>query len=125
MEIRKMSLIDLVEVVNNFVFGEMFMELDIFKSDYLYVAVQKNEILGILYADATKTGTAIIFAIEVKAEYQRRGIASRLIQNFEKDAVKDGIKSAIVFYNNKEQYFYQKNNFEIGDNLEIACKVLG
>ena len=102
------------------------MNANTLKSDFIYVAEDKKEIKGILFADATKTGTAILFAIEVLREYRKNGIAQKLMNRFEKDAMKKRINVVMTFYNNIEgiEAFYEKFNYEIGTNLSTACKML-
>ena len=125
MRIRKMKLIDLEVVNNKFSFGKVF-NVNTLKSDFIYVAEDKKEIKGILFADATKTGTSILFAIEVLEEYRKNGIAQKMMDKFENDAIKKGISVVMTFYNNKEgiERFYEKFNYEIGTNLNTACKKL-
>lgn len=124
-KIRKMSKKDLQYVNKNFYYGKLF-NLKTLKSNYIYVAEEKQKIIGILFADVTITGTAILFALEVLEEYRKIGIASKLMKIFENDCVKNGIETIMVFYNKFYgiEKFYIKFNFEIGTNLEIACKSL-
>lgn len=125
MIIRKMKMIDLEIVNEKFFFGKG-LNANTLKSDFIYVAEDKKEIKGILFADATKTGTAILFAIEVLREYRKNGITQKLMNRFEKDAMKKRINVVMTFYNNIEgiEAFYEKFNYEIGTNLSTACKML-
>jgi ribosomal protein S18 acetylase RimI-like enzyme len=125
MRVRKMAIEDLVFVNQKFYLGKS-ININTLKSNFIYVAKEKTEILGILFADATKTGTAILFAIEVLEEYRKNGIALKLMNKFENDAVKKGINTVITFYNNIDgiEKFYEKFNYEIGTNLNTACKML-
>lgn len=125
MKIRKMKFVDLQFVNKKFFFGKGINVASL-KSNYIYVAEDKKEIKGILFADVTKTGTAILFAIEVLKEYRKRGIAKKMMKRFEKDILKNGTNSIMVFYNKLEgiEPFYEKLNYEIGTNLKVALKIV-
>lgn len=125
MIIRKMMIDDLVSVNEKFYFGKG-INFNTLKSDFVYVAEDDQKIIGILFADATKTGAAILYAIEVLEEYRKNGIALNLMNKFESDAINKGINSVMTFYNNIEgiEEFYKKFNYEIGTNLSTACKIL-
>lgn len=79
-----------------------------------------------MFDDATKTGLSILFAIEVLKEYRKNGIAQKLMNRFENDAMKKRIDAVMIFYNNKDgiETFYEKLNYEIGKYLNAACKAL-
>lgn len=120
-----MTINDLKYVNKNFYYGRC-INIKTLKSNYIYVAEEKEKIIGILYADVTITGTAILFALEVLEEYRKMGIASKLMKRFENDCIKNRIETIMVFYNKFDEIekFYIKFNFKIGTNLEIACKPL-
>lgn len=120
-----MTINDLKYVNKNFYYGRC-INIKTLKSNYIYVAEEKEKIIGILYADITNTGTAILFAIEVLKDYRKIGIGSKLMKKFENDCLKNGIESIMTFYNKFDEIekFYIKSNYEIGTNLEIACKAL-
>ena len=125
MKIRYMTINDLKYVNKNFYYGRC-INIKTLKSNYIYVAEEKEKIIGILYADVTITGKAILFALEVLEEYRKMGIASKLMKRFENDCIKNRIETIMVFYNKFDEIekFYIKFNFKIGTNLEIACKPL-
>lgn len=125
MRIRKMKKEDLKYVNAMFLYGEGINERTL-KSKYVYVAVEKDVIIGMLFADASKCGTCILFSLEVIKNHRNKGIATKLIYRFEKDAKKGNVNTIFVFYNKEEKLktFYEKFNFEMGSNLDVACKPL-
>ena len=125
MKIRKMKFEDLKFVKDNFFYGKG-LNSRVLMSRYTYVAVLDEKIIGFLFGDAMKSGTGIIFALEVLKDHRNTGVATKLIKKYEYEAKKNNITAIMLFYNKGENLdeFYKKFDFIIGDNLITACKGL-
>lgn len=101
-------------------FAQELLDFAFRRSEAIYVAVSKNEIIGylFLYTDATvrsiKRGW--VFNLGVRAGYRRIGIARSLMRHAEKFAKKHGaltVELLVKKENNPAIQFYKKLGYDI------------
>ena len=80
-----------------------------------------DSIIGFVYGFVLPNGTLILEFLYVKDEYRNKGNAKKLLKAIEDES---GCSVSMVFYNKELHSFYEKQEYNIGDNLEIAMKTL-
>lgn len=79
------------------------------KTKFLYIAYEEGEIAGYLIANKNSGGMAFVNWLAVFSKFQKKGFASSLLSEYEKDVLKNGgykvylwtIKGNIDFYRNR------------------------
>jgi len=90
---------------------------------YFLVAEDKGKIVGALYGEKLKAGGTMMWALAVDSNYQGKGIGTKLMKMFEKNARLDKRKWIVLHASTKTERtvnFYRKLGYDIG-NKYVEC----
>lgn len=90
--------------------------VEIIKSDYTYIAVNNDELIGIIIGIPNED-CVLINALYVVPKYRRLGIATKLMNKFIKDYGEEDLKLLVMVENGDLVEFYEKFDFEVIDTL--------
>ncbi len=122
--IRKGRLTDIDELKNRFIYAKG-ININSFRSKYMYVVENKGKIIAFLYGDRLQNvNSAILLGLEVIEEYRHQKIATSLLKVFENDLKEENCEAISVFCNNTngELEFYRKVGFKTEDTLYASLK---
>lgn len=85
------------------------------------VAEENDVIVGFIYAFVLPNGTLIPELLYVQPEHRKTGIGHSLLAALEK---KSGCNCSMIFYHKTLRNYYQRQGYKVGENLEVAMKML-
>lgn len=84
-----------------------------------FVAEYDNQIIGFICGEKTKICDNILFAGEVKQEFQHQGVFSQLLSAYENECKNETIT---IYCNNDLVDYYIKQGYCVGENLKVLIK---
>lgn len=90
---------------------------------YFLVAEDNGKIIGALYGEKLKAGGTMMWALAVDSNYQGKGIGTKLMKTFEKNARLDNRKWIVLHASIKTERtvnFYRKLGYDVG-NKYVEC----
>ena len=78
-------------------------------------------IVGFIYGYILPDKLLIPEFLYVIPEYRKKGIAAQLLNTLEKES---NCTASMIFYNKSLRNHYEKQGYQVGDNLEVAMKQL-
>lgn len=86
----------------------------------LYVARNNEKIIGYLLTNEDFAGVVFGNWLGVDSQFRHKGIGSKLLQIWEKEAVKSGVHALQLWTTENDLGFYQKNDFILGGKFKKA-----
>lgn len=105
-----------VNFILNKDYGSEWMQSAVEKGDRIaYIAKDKKNVIGFVFVSKTYGGVSTASWVAVKPSHQNQGIATRLIQLWEADAVDSGAHSLFLWTGTEKRVkFYEKRGFREG-----------
>lgn len=95
---------------------ELVNIVELIKSDYTYIAVNNDELIGIIIGIPNED-CILINSLYVIPKYRRLGVATRLMKQFIKDYGEEDLKLLVMVENGYLVEFYERFDFEVIDTL--------
>src|SRR3989344_2714718 len=90
------------------------------KEKYLYLAYEKDKLIGYLLVSREFAGVAFGNWLAVHKDFRKKGIGSKLLTAWENDVLKTPAHALQLWTTKNDIGFYERNGFVVGGRFEKA-----